>query len=582
MENLEIARALADVAGLLEISGANPFRIRAYENAARTVEAHAVPLRRMVAEGAALTELPGIGKDIAGAIVELVETGRLARLEALKQEIPGSLLELTRLPGLGAKRVRRLWQELGVQTLDDLERAARADEIKELEGFGATTQQKILDGIAVRRRHVERIKWVDAAQFVEPLLAYLRAAPGAQRVEVAGSYRRHRETVRDVDLLVMAEDSGPVVERFVSYAEVARTELAGDTKATVVLKSGLQVDLRVVSPASYGAALVYFTGSKEHNVALRKRAVGRGLRVSEYGVCRVGEAEAAADDPFAGEYLAGAEEDDVYEALELRWIPPEVREDRGEIEAAAQGSLPALITENQLRGDLQMHSTWSDGKDSLEAMLDACVARGYEYFAITDHSKALAMTGGLDERKLRAQWEEIDEIVSRRTEIRVLRGMEVDILIDGQLDLEDALLAELDLVVVSVHSHFGLPAAEQTERILRAVQHPSVHVLAHPTGRLINRREPMEFDLDEVLRAAAASGVAVELNAHPDRLDLKDTQLRRAKELGVPVVISTDAHRTEDLSLMRHGIAQARRAWLEPGDVLNTRSVDDLLASLRS
>ncbi|MDH3457482.1 MAG: PHP domain-containing protein, partial [Gemmatimonadota bacterium] len=400
-------------------------------------------------------------------------------------------------------------------------------------------------------------------------------------LEVAGSYRRRRETVGDIDLLAITTDPGPVMQRFTTYPEVRKVELAGDTKGTVVLRSGLKIDLRLLPPESYGAALQYFTGSKEHNVRLRKRAVARGLRVSEYGVFQVTGDEADPEDPFAGTMIAGREEAEVYETLELAWIPPELREDRGEIAAAERDALPDLITLGDLRGDLQMHSTWSDGKNAIEDMLDACVARGYDYFAITDHSKALAMTGGLDAKKLAAQWEEIDEIAARRSEIRILKGMEVDILRDGRLDLEDEFLERLDVVLVSVHSLLDLPPAKQTARILAAIRHPAVNILAHPTGRQINRRDPMQFDLEEVLQCAAEHDVIVELNAHPDRLDLKDAHVIRAKELGLRVVISTDAHRVGDLDLMRYGVDQARRAWLTKDDVVNTSSLKRLLETLQ-
>ncbi|NIN10343.1 MAG: DNA polymerase/3'-5' exonuclease PolX [Gemmatimonadales bacterium] len=578
MENIDIARMFEDVAALLEIQGANPFRIRAYQNAARTIESHTTPLRKLVTEGAKLTDLPGVGKDIAGYITELVETGELGLFKELTEKVPPSLIELTRLPGVGAKKTKKLWEELGIETIDGLERAANAGEVADLEGFGAKSQQKILEGIAAHRRRQARFRISDADQYVEPLIAYMKEEKAVERIEVAGSYRRRRETVGDIDILAIASEPGQVMQRFTSYPDVSRVELAGDTKGTVVLRSGLQVDLRILPPQSYGAALQYFTGSKEHNVKLRKRAVARDLRVSEYGVFLTGgEEEAAAADPYAGEFVAGWEEGEVYEAVELAWMAPELREDRGEIEAAERGQLPDLITLDDIRGDLQMHSTWSDGKHSIEEMLDGCVERGYEYFAVTDHSKALAMTGGLDAAKLRDQWVEIEEIASRRPEIRVLRSMEVDILADGGLDLEDEMLAQLDVVLVSVHSKFDLPATKQTERILKAIQHPAVHILAHPTGRLINRRDPMEFDLDEVLQCAAECDVIVELNAHPERLDLRDTHLMRARELGLKVVISTDAHRVADLGLMRYGVDQARRAWLGRDDVVNTYPLEKLL-----
>jgi len=575
MENTEIARALDEVAILLEIKGANPFRIRAYDNAARTVEEHSEPLRKKVEHGDDLTELPGIGKDMARYITELVQSGTLSILDELAEEIPRSLIDLTRLPGVGAKKTKKLWQELRVETIDQLEAAARADRVKELDGFGAKSQQKILDGIAAYRRRLGRFKLSQADQLVEPLLAYLEEGGGVERLEVAGSYRRRRETIGDLDLLAITDEPDRVVRRFTSYGEVKRVELAGDTKATVVLASGLQVDLRLLPAESYGAALQYFTGSKAHNVKFRKRAVAQGLRVSEYGVFQVEGAQGAertggrdggVDD---GKRVAGETEEDVYAAVGLPWIAPELREDRGEIEAADAGTLPDLITVDQIQGDLQMHSTWSDGKHSIEEMLGACAGRGYGYFAITDHSKALAMTGGLDAKKLRDQWKEMDEVASRHPEIRMLRGMEVDILRDGSLDLDDESLDGLDVVLVSVHSHFDLPAAKQTERVVAAVSHPAVHILAHPTGRILNKRDSMAFDLDAVFQACLESSVAVELNAHPDRLDLQDTHVLRAKELGLPVVISTDAHRIDDLALIRYGVEQARRAWLESDDVVN-------------
>jgi DNA polymerase (family 10) len=579
VDNVAIAAVLRDVADVLEIKGANPFRVRAYRNAAQVVAEWGAPLSKLVQDGSDLTELPSIGKDMAHHIEELVSRGEMTLLRDLSREVPLSLVELTRLPGLGAKKTRKLWDELGIETLDDLESAARSGAVAALPGFGEKTQGKVLTAIERYRKRRGRMKLADVDRHVEPLFEYLRANPAVERLDVAGSYRRRKETVRDVDLLVTAAEGEAVMEYFTGYPEIQRVESSGGTRSTVVLKSGLQVDLRIVTSMSYGAALAYFTGSKEHNVKLRMRAIKRGLRLSEYGVFRGGQDEA--DDPWAGEFVAGGNESEVYESLGLPCIPPELRENRGEVEAAEKGELPDLLTVEQMRGDLQMHSTWSDGKDTLEEMLEACAARGYEYFAITDHSKALAMTGGLDAAKLRRQWGEIDELAERHPEIEILRGMEVDILGNGTLDLEDEMLAELDIVLISVHSRFDLPATQQTERILKALQHPAVNVLAHPTGRQINRRDPMQFDLDAVLGSAAEHGVAVELNAHPDRLDLSDVQLMRARELGCDVVISTDAHRTADLDLMRYGVEQARRAWLERDAVLNTLPFDELVRRLQ-
>ena len=577
MENIEIAAILDDVAALLEIQGANPFRIRAYQNAARTVEAHTVAMRKMLEDGEDLTELPSVGKQVAKHIEELVETGKLSVIEEIAKEIPLSLIELTRLSGVGPKKARALWVSLGVETIDDLERALKDGAVADLKGFGKKTEEKILKAItSYRKRQQGRTLISDAERLLEPVVAYMREHPGVERLDIAGSYRRRLETIGDIDLLAIASDADPVMDHFIAYPEARNVQHSGCTRGTLVLKSGLKVDLRILPAESYGAGLQYFTGSKEHNVKFRKLAVSRNLRVSEYGVFEV-EGDDEQGDINAGTRIAGDTEESVYAALDLPWIPPELREDRGEIDAAEAGTLPSLITMGDIKGDLQMHSTWSDGKDSIEEMLEACVAKGYEYFALTDHSKALAMTGGLDAERVREQWDEIAEIQARHPEIRLVRSQEIDILADGSLDQDDEVIEQLDLVVISIHSRFDLPATEQTERIIRGLAHPHVHVLAHPTGRLINRRDPMEFDVDAVLKAAVEFNVAVELNAHPNRLDLRDTHLMHAKKLGAKIVISTDAHRTDELDLMRYGVDQARRAWLEPGDVLNCLSLEELL-----
>ena len=632
MDNPSLARALAEVADLLQIEGANPFRIRAYRNAVRTLEVQTTPIARWVEEGRDLTALPGIGKEMARHLEELVATGSLAFRDELAARVPPGLVDLMRLSGVGPKRARTLWQELGVESPDALEQAARAGRVRGLAGFGARTEEKILAGIAEWRRTSARMRVDQAERHVEALLGYLREAaperpgggkakpargrrkaPAAPRLEVAGSYRRRCETVGDLDVLAEAADDAAarrLVERFTAYPQVAEVAMAGPTRASVVLGSGIRVDLRVVPPESWGAALVYFTGSKEHNVRLRQRAIERGLRISEYGVFEAGEgtseidggAEAAADAGAAGagvgetggpeapsaasaaapagRRVAGAEEADVYAAVGCAWVPPELREDRGELAAAARGELPELVTVDDLRGDLQMHSTWSDGRASIEEMAAACAARGYEYFALTDHSQALPMIGGLDAAAVRRQWEEIAEVQARHPEIEILRSLEIDILADGTLDLDEETLAGLDLVVVSIHSRFGLPADEQTERILRAVSHPEVDVLAHPLGRRLGKRRPMEFDLDAVLAACAEHGVAVEANASPERLDLPGPALARARELGVAVVISTDAHSPRALAGIRHGVDQARRGGLEPRHVLNALPLGELLDRL--
>ena len=445
MENVEIARTLEDVADLLEIQGSNPFRVRAYRNAARTIEEHPVPMRKLVEEDADLTELPGIGEDMSKYIHQLVDTGSLELLDELTGDVPYSLIEIGRLPGVGPKKTRKLWKELGIETVDQLEEAAKAGKVRELEGFGEKSEEKILQGIEAYRRHQARFKISEADQHVLPLLEWLREDDSVERIEVAGSYRRRKETVGDIDLLAIAEEGASLMERFTSYDRVEEVLASGATKGSVRLASGLQVDLRILTAKSYGAALVYFTGSKEHNVRLRQRAIDRGLRISEYGVFEVEKGKRGKDedeearerDPWEGEFVAGATEEEVYAAVDLPWIPPELREDRGEIQAAEKDELPELITLEDLRGDLQMHSTWSDGRESIETMLEACAERGYEYFALTDHSQSLAMTGGMDEKKLRRQWKEMDEVVAEHDEIHLFRSMEIDILADGTLDLSD-------------------------------------------------------------------------------------------------------------------------------------------------
>lgn len=583
MENLDVARILTQMGDLLEIQGANPFRIRAYRNAVATVASQSRPLRAMVEDGEDLTALPNIGKNVAAHIEELFEKGTITRLEELTAEFPLTLVELMRLDGVGPKKARKLFDELDVRTVDDLERELEAGRVQELDGFGKKSAEKVLRAIGDHRKHVGRFRIHEAEELIEGVLDHMDGVDGVERLEVAGSLRRRKETIGDVDLLALCDGDGhAVVQHFAKYPGAARAELAGSTKGNIVLHSGLSVDLRVIPARSYGAAQQYFTGSKEHNVAVRTRAVRQGLRVNEWGVFRVPEGadpeELGKED---GERLAGDTEEGVYEALGMAWVTPELRENRGEVEAAERGDLPGLVTVEDIRGDLQMHSTWSDGKASVEEMARACAQRGYEYFALTDHTQAMAMVQGLTPEKAREQWAEIEEVQSRVPEILILRSAEVDILKDGSLDLPDEILAELDVVVVSVHSLMDQDKKTMTERVLRAVHHPCVDILAHPTGRIINRREPFELDMEAVLEAAAEADVAVELNANPNRLDLNEVHVHRAKELGVKVVISTDAHSPAGLSNMRFGVDQARRGWLEPSDVLNTLSRDGMGSWLR-
>lgn len=582
MENLDVARTLTELADLLEIQGASPFRIRAYRNAVNTINSLSRPLKDMVAAGEDLTELPGVGKSVAKYIGEFLTSGSISRLEEVSAEFPRSLVQLMRLDGVGPKKARKLFEELDVRTVDDLAAELEAGRVQTLDGFGVKSAAKIIDAIEDHKKHTGRFQIRETERLIAGLLEHMQSAPGVARIELAGSLRRRKETIGDVDILAELDGDGtPVVDHFVSFSGAQRVVGAGSTKGSIVLHSGLQVDLRVIPSRSFGAALQYFSGSKEHNVAVRSRAVRQGLRVNEWGVFRVPETED--DEPIGkedGERLAGDTEQSVYEVLGMSWVPPELRENRGEVEAACEDELPELVSLEDIRGDLQMHSTWSDGKASVEEMARSCLERGYEYFALTDHSQAMAMVQGLTPERAREQWAEIEQVQELVPGIRILKSVEVDILKDGSLDMPDDVLEQLDVLVISVHSFMDQNKKTMTDRVLRAMQHPSADILAHPTGRIINRREPFELDVEAVLEAAADLSVAVELNANPNRLDFSDVHVHRAKELAVPVVISTDAHSPRGLADMRFGVDQARRGWLEASDVLNTRSVEEMMGWL--
>ena len=572
MENIEIADILSELGHLLEIQGSNPFRIRAYRNASRTVRGLTRPLSAMVDAGEDLTELDAIGKDMSAHIVELVQTGALTRLTEVSAEVPRSLVQLVKLDGVGPKKAKKLWESLGVTTIDELEAALKAGRVESLEGFGATSVAKILTSIEDLRRYAGRFLISQVDELIGPLLAHMKKAPDVERIEVVGSFRRRKETIGDVDLLVQAELPAPaVMEHFTAFGSVERVVSAGDTRGSVVLRSGLEVDLRVIPDRSFGAALHYFTGSKEHNIAVRQIAQRRGLRVNEWGVFRVPEG-ADPDDlgKEDGERVAGETESSVFEVLGMGWVPPALRENRGEVRAALDNSLPDLVTLEDIQGDLHMHSTWSDGKASVEEMARACQARGYRYLAMSDHSPALAMVGGITPERAVDQWEEIARVQEGLDGITIFKSLEVDILRDGSLDMTDEVLETLDLVLVSVHSLMEMDRVLMTDRVITAIQHPQVDILAHPTGRLLGRREPFQLEMEEVLQAARDLNVAVEINANPNRLDLNDVHAHRAKELGVKVCISTDAHSVQRLDHMSYGVDQARRAWLNKGDVLNT------------
>ena len=569
VHNAEVATAFEEMADLLEIEGANPFRVRAYRFAARTLRDLPAEVGEMVAKGEDLTSLPGIGDDLAGKIKEILATGTAAALEAQRKRVPATLTELLRIPGLGPKRVKTLAHELKIRSLSELQTAAQAGRVRTLSGFGEKTEQHILDALATRLAEAPRVQRAVAIPYAEALVAYLEQSSGVSRVIAAGSYRRGLETIGDLDILVTAPAGRAVMDRFVAYQEVRDVLARGETKSSVRLQSGLQVDLRVVPQESYGAALLYFTGSKAHNVVLRQLAQQRGLKLNEYGVFR-------GDKPVAGET-----EESVYASLGLPWIPPELREGRGEIDAAKAGRLPHLVDLQDLKGDLHAHTRATDGRNSLPEMAEAARLRGLRYFAITDHSRRLTMAKGLDSARLLQQMEDIDQLNATLSGITILKGIEVDILEDGSLDLPDEVLGRLDLVVGAVHSRFNLSNRRQTERIMKAMDHPHFSILAHPSGRLIGRREPYEVDMLGIIRKARERRCFLEINAHPERLDLTDIHCRMAKDEGVLLAVNTDAHSMLDLENARFGVGQARRGWLEKADVLNTRSYAELRKLLK-
>ncbi|HLI75774.1 MAG TPA: DNA polymerase/3'-5' exonuclease PolX [Acidobacteriaceae bacterium] len=559
MENPEVAQVFEEVADLLDIQDENPFRVRAYRNAARTIRDLAAPLAQLSPEK--LEDLNGIGKDLARKITTILETGDLPLRQELRKQVPAGLRDLIAVPGLGPKRAQTLHQRLKIGSLDDLRQAAEKHRIRKLRGFGAKTEEKIVQALEGREETGRRVLLAEAKVFADAVVSHLRQAPGVGQVEVAGSFRRHKETVGDLDLLATCRRVGPVMDRLADYEAVAEVLARGKTKMSVRLRNGLQMDLRVVPEASYGAALQYFTGSKEHSIQLRRRALERGLRVNEYGVFR------------GKRRIAGRTEEEIYEAVGLPWIPPELREARGEFELASKGRLPKLLELDDLRGDLHMHTTATDGRASLEEMVQGAKKRGYAYIAFTDHSKRVTMARGLDAKRLRQYWKAIDKLAGKVNGITLLKGVELDILEDGRLDLPEDVLAEADWVVASIHYGQNQPREKITRRLLNAIQSPHVHAIGHPTGRLIGKRKGYDVDLEVVFQAAADYGCLLELNAQPDRLDLDDAALIAAKERGVGIVVNTDAHSVEELGHMEFGVYQARRAGLEARDVANTRTL---------
>lgn len=560
MNNAQIANVLDEIADLLEIENANPFRVRAYRNGARAVRDLTEAIEAMLCdETRKLTDISGIGKDLAEKIATLCQTGSLPFHQELLAHIPVSVLTLMRVPGVGPKKAAALHRELNISTLEELRDACTTNLVQKLKGFGAKTEQTILAGLELAGSVQQRLTWAEADDFAQSLLAHLRSCPSIKELEPAGSYRRGRDTVADLDLLVVSSNPNEVMDRLAAFAAVETLLARGDTKMSVRLAGGLQVDLRVVPEESFGAAWQYFTGSKDHNVVLRGLAKNRGLKINEYGVFR------------GDEYIAGRTEEDVYASLDLPCFPPELREARREFEWAAAGKLPVLIERSDIQGDLHMHTVATDGKATLEEMVAAAKGRGLKYIAITDHSKRVSMANGLDADRLRQQWAEIDRLNRRLKGITVLKGVEVDILEKGGLDLDDDVLSEADWIVASVHYGQKQPREQITRRILESLANPHVCAIAHPTGRLINRRQSYDVDLDAVFKAARKHGKFLELNAHPMRLDLDDVACAAAKQHGVPIVISTDAHNIEGLDKLRYGILQARRGGLTKADVANAR-----------
>jgi len=577
MDNRTIAQLLGETADLLEIDNGDSFRIRSYRRAAEAVESSTIQLSEIANDPKKLLEIPGIGKGMAANIREMEETGTLPLRELLLAKYRPGMLQMMKLPGMGPKTVAFLWESIQVGSVDELEAAIAAEKLNDLPRFRKKQIEKLRKGIEDYKKNSGRFLIDDAETAAEKMIAYLGAFPGLDVIEPAGSLRRGRETVGDLDILVTgpacAEDNvDAAVQYTAAYPPIADLIAKGQNKVSFRLRNGLQVDVRLLPEASYGAALQYFSGSKMHNVTLRQRALKRGYTLNEYALARM-------DD---GSVVAGRTEEEIYTALGMDWIPPEMRENNGEIEAAEAHRLPALIELGDIRGDVHMHTTVTDGRNTILEMAEAAIAYGYDYIAITDHTKNLAMTFGLDDERALEHIERIRETdAALNGRIRIFSGIEVDILSDGALDLSNAVLAQIDVVIASVHSLFNQPEQEMTERVLRAIENPYVRILGHPTGRLLLRREGFQINLPAVLRRAAELGVAVEHNAYPDRLDLCDRDLRLAKELGCKIVINTDSHHTSHMEKMRYGVQQLRRAWLQREDVVNTRPAKEFLGALR-
>ncbi|MFZ5907038.1 MAG: DNA polymerase/3'-5' exonuclease PolX [Nitrospirota bacterium] len=568
--NSDIAKIFSQVGDLLEIQGENRFRVRAYRNAARTVRELSRSVADMIREGKDLSKLSGIGRDLAGKIAEIVETGQLTLHERLKKKIPLALSSLMGVEGIGPKRIKIIHEKLGIRSLNGLRKAAEEKKLRNLPGFGVKTEQNIREELEQVEKAKKRISLTEADEIAKPMLEYLSHIRGLKRLEVAGSYRRRKETVGDLDIIAAVKKGTRIIDRFVKFEDVKKIVAKGKTRSTIRLKNGFQVDIRVLPEVCYGAALHYFTGSKSHNIAVRKIGMKQDLKINEYGV-------------FKGDKrIAGKTEKEVYKTVNLTYIEPELRENRGEIEAARSNKLPNLVTLENICGDLHAHTKLTDGHSSLKEMAEAAMNRGYAYIAITEHSRRVKMAHGLDTKALAGQIEEIDKVNAGLKEFVILKGIEVDILENGSLDLPDDILKELDVVVCAIHYRFNLSKKKQTARVLRAMDNPYFNIFAHPSGRLINKRQPYDIDVAKIMAAAKDKGCYLEVNAHPERLDLIDVHCKRAKDIGLKVAISTDAHSTDNLDFMQYGIGQARRGWIEPDDVLNTRNVKELKKLLKN
>jgi DNA polymerase (family 10) len=560
VHNKEIADILNEVADYLEIKGENEYRITSYRNAARTVLGLSESISKMAEDEKDIQSIPDIGESMAEKIKEIAKSGNLEQLEKLKKQIPESLRDIMKLEQMGPRRTKILYEELNIESIDELKKAAEQGEIEKLEGFGEKTTKKILKEIKQfsEKGGSERFKLHEAGEMIQPMLKYLEKE--MDNITIAGSYRRMKETVGDIDLLCTAKDQEKAMQHFCDYEEVKEILSHGETRSSVRLRTGLQVDIRIIKKKSMGAAKLYFTGSKAHTVVLRKMAKENDLKINEYGIYK------------GKKRVAGKTEKEMYEKLGLKYVEPELRENQGEIEAAKKDELPDLLKLKDIKGDLHTHTKATDGKNTLKEMAEAAKEKGYSYFAVTEHSKKVAMAGGLNEKDLEKQIGEIDELNKKMKKIKIIKGIEVDILENGTLDLPDDILKELDLVICAIHYNMNLSKKKQTKRILKAMENPYFNILAHPTGRMINKRSGYDIDMDEIMKEAAEKGCFLEINSNPDRMDLSDKYVRKAKDAGVKLAISTDSHSTGNFDYIKYGVAQARRGWMGKADIINSRS----------